>query len=153
MKKTYEKLKEYSVLKGVSQVERIPIKPSTIEQEVVSHKTYNKWLNKWEEKTEIVKEKQVEVENIIEALKICKPDEVENRIHWFNNGKFYFCTDKGIPYNLRSFPRPLTSDEEKEIETLITEIEESKSESEKVLFSARILIAIDTPDTFRTPEQ
>lgn len=153
MRKTYEKLKEYSILNGVAQVERIPVKPTTIEQEVISHRTFNKWLNKWDEETETVKEKEIQVENIIEALKACKPDEVEQTIYWFNNGRFYFTTDKGIPYNLRSFPRPLTSEEEKEIETLIAEIEEDKADSEKVLFSARILIAIDTPDIFRTPEQ
>lgn len=153
MRKTYEKLKEYSILKGVAQVERIPVKPTTIEQEVVTNRTFNKWLNKWEEETETVKEKEIQVGNILEALKACKPDEVESNIHWFNNGRFYFVTDKGMPYNLRSFPRPLTSEEEKEIETLIQEIEDDKADSEKVLFSARILIASDTLDAFRTAEQ
>lgn len=152
--KRVKHLQKYSIDKGLTTVVRIPVTPTIVKNEVILGKgTYNKWTDETSYLTEEQKIYTVEEQNIVKAIKTIYPDHVENRIFFFDKGKYYFTTDKGLPYNLRRIPRQLTKDEKKKIQELIEEVEDNKKQVEVVLNEARIIQAIVTPDICRSEEQ
>lgn len=160
IRKRYEWLQSYSKENGVTNVERIEVKPSVVTTTFTTeHKKMWKCGNSTtidcgtELKEHEVKERVVTDEDIITALKAIYPHHVENNIYWFNNGNYLFTTDKDHVYNLRRIPRPLTNEEQLQISNIVKEIEEKKAEIEPLLHDARILQAYIIPSEERTKEQ
>lgn len=146
VRKRYEWLQSYSSENGVTNVGRIEVQPSVV---TTTYTTEHKKMWKCGKSSSIecgtelreheVKERVVTDEDIITTLKTIHPDHVENNIYWFNNGNYLFTTDKDQVYNLRRIPRPLTNEEQQEIQNIVKEIEEKKAEIEPLLHEANIL--------------
>ena len=160
IRKRYEWLQSYSKEHDVTNVERIEVKPSVVTTTYTTeHKKMWKCGNSRsiecgiETREHEVKERVVTDEDIITALKTIHPDHVDNSLYWFNNGNYLFTTDKDQVYNLRRIPRPLTDEEQKEIQDIVKEIEEKKAEIEPILHEANILRAYIIPSEERTTEQ
>lgn len=160
IQKRYEWLKSYSSENGVTEVERIEVKPSVITTTYITeHKKTWKCGNSstidcgTELREHEVKERVVTDEDIITSLKAIHSDHVEKNIYWFNNGNYLFTTDKDQVYNLRRIPRPLTNEEQLDINNIVKEIEEKKTEIEPLLHEARILQAYIIPSEVRSSEQ
>ena len=146
VRKRYEWLQSYSSENGVTNVGRIEVQPSVV---TTTYTTEHKKMWKCGKSSSIecgietreheVKERLVTDEDIITALKTIHPDHVDNSLYWFNNGNYLFTTDKDQVYNLRRIPRPLTNEEQQEIQNIVKEIEEKKAEIEPLLHEANIL--------------
>ena len=160
IQKRYEWLQSYSKEQNVTNVERIEVKPSVVTTTYTTeHKKMWKCGNSRsiecgiETREHEVKERVVTDEDIITTLKAIHPDHVENTLYWFNNGNYLFTTDKDQVYNLRRIPRPLTDEEQQEINDIVKDIEEKKAEIEPILHEANILRAYIIPSEERTKEQ
>lgn len=152
IRKRYEWLQSYSKENEVTNVERIEVKPRLVTTTYTTeHKKMWKCGNSrsiecgTELREHEVKERVVTDEDIITTLKTIHPDHVENTLYWFDNGNYLFTTDKDQVYNLRRIPRPLTEEEQKEIQNIVKEIEEKKAEIEPLLHEARLLQAYLIP--------
>ena len=160
IQKRYEWLQSYSKENEVTNVDRIEVKPSVVTTTYTTeHKKMWKCGNSrsiecgTELREHEVKERVVTDEDIITTLKAIHPDHVENTLYWFNNGNYLFTTDKDQVYNLRRIPRPLTDEEQLEINNIVKDIEEKKAEIEPLLHEARLLRAYIIPSEERTKEQ
>lgn len=152
--KRVDYLQKYSKENDVTTVVRIPVPHTILKSDVVQGKmTYNKWLDTYEYNTIEHKEYTVTDENIVKAIKAIFPDDVENSIHWFDSGNYYFCTDKKIPYNLRKQPRQLQENEKTQITSILNTIETNKKDVEELMLEGRTLIALETDEAVRTDEQ
>lgn len=65
-------------------------------------------------------------EDIIASIKLNAPEDITESIFWFDHGHYLFTTDKNIIYNLKKKPRPLTIEEENEVNSMKEELEEEE---------------------------
>jgi hypothetical protein len=159
LKRRVDRLQEFAKKNDVTKVVRIPVYPTittvTIETEKERIDTYGtKKINCGTEliKTDI-QEVTVTDDNIISAIKAIFPQDVDNTLYWYDNGNYLFTTDKGKVFNLRKNPRPLTTSEKEEINTIITDVMDNKERTKPILHEAQMLQAYIMPKEKRTAEQ
>lgn len=153
IQKRYQWLQKYSKDNGVTNVERIPVIPSTITTvyETEHKKTWKLGNSKTidcgtEVREHEVTDKVVTDEDIITSLKAINPDHVENTLYWYDNSRYLFTTDKGKIYNLKQKPRPIRKEEQDTITTLVNEVLTNKAHLEGIVRTARIAVIHNTND-------
>lgn len=79
-------------------------------------------------------------EAIIESLKLNAPNDINEKIYWFDNGHYLFTTDNNVIYNLKKKPRPFTKEEKTKYEELKNELEEEFSELKEDIENVNVLL-------------
>ena len=65
---------------------------------------------------------------IVASIQLNAPQDINEAIYWFDNGHYLFTTDKNIIYNLKKKARPLTIEEQNEVNDLKNELEEEEKQ-------------------------
>lgn len=153
-------LQAYAKQNDVTLLERIPIKPTvtTVEIQTEKTKTWKCGNSKTIDCgkmtiTHEVKQVTITDEDIISAIRTVNPQNIDQKIYWYDNGKYLFCTDKDVIYNLRKYPRLLRTEEQEKITNIISDIEQNKNKVLPMLRQAKYLQAYITPWEERTEEQ
>lgn len=151
--KRTENLNSYSQKHDKTLVERIPVLPASYKQEVVTASSKCRWTGKITQETKEITVKAITDDEIIQSIKTIRPDDISESIFWFDNGGFYFVTDKGKPYNFRKSPRGLNKEETEKVNQIIKDIEESRGLMTESLLNARVLSTMDKPEAIRSKEE
>lgn len=158
IRKRYEWLQKYSKDNNLTLVDRIQVIPrtSTVTVESEHRKVWRSGTKSIdcgkETREHVIKYKEVTDEDIVEAIKAIHPTHVTERLYWFNNTRYLFTTDCGQVYNLQSTPRPLSKEEQQQIDQHIADVLENKERIEPLLERARILVVHNIPQDKRTEE-
>lgn len=75
-----------------------------------------------------IKRYLVSDEAIVASIRLNEPQHINESIYWFDGGHYLFTTDKNIIYNLKKKARPLTIDEQNEVNDLKNELEEEEKQ-------------------------
>lgn len=127
--------------------------PASYKQEVVTASSKCRWTGKVTQEIKEITVKAITDDEIIQSIKTIRPDDISETIFWFDNGGFYFVTDKGRPYNFRKSPRGLNKEESEKVNQIIKNIEESRGLMTESLLNARVLSTMDKPEAIRSKEE